>query len=272
MKFTVKNKKVTFEKKESDYFLDEKKIKVEYCLLREASLTTEFAYLVVVSDKVYTLKSESWLKKQTDKENDQELVDTLNKSMEHFDPVLLKNPIHGILPTKLEKSEIYHHKNRLFSPQVYFDYKLNNVEVVFLERLTSYTRSFDLTIVEKNLKRFQITCIDRKKYVKDVRSIFDSFQVVETGPDPVEWKEAIEEHKNGVPWDQVYVVETEEDEEEEWVPGETDEETETDDEYEEIIPVMEESKKRKLDEKWEQKAKILHSGDYDNWEKKIKSQ
>ena len=273
MIFTLKNKKIPFIKKEEEYFLDDKKINLKYCLLVEASLTKEFAYLIVVSDKIYNLKSQSWLKKQTDKENDNYLVDELNSSFNEFNPVVLNNPITGILPTKVEATEFYHHDGHLFCPQINFDYKLSSIEVIFLERLTSYTRSFDLTIVQKDLKRVHITCIPRKTYLKSIKDIFSKYaEIVETGPDPVEWNEAIDDFKKGKPWNSVYVLETEEDESDEWQPGETDEsdDSESEYEYEELIPVMPEEKKRKLDESWDSKAKILDSNDYDKWEKKQK--
>ena len=97
-------------------------------------------------------------------------------------------------------------------------------------------------------------------------------EVVKTGPDPVLWEDAYERHfKYQLDWYQVYKIESEsEDEEEEWVAGSTD----TEDDYiysseeEEVhIPL---EKKRKLDEEWDSKAKVIDSEDYDKWEKKQK--
>lgn len=265
-----KNKKVTLIKKDSIYYLNDKQINPKYFLLKKATLTSEFAYLIVVADKVYNLRSDSWLKKQTDKENDREIVDELNASFDIYQPIVLENCFSAILPKKLEKNEIYYYDNHFYSPQLHYDYSLNNIEVIFLERLTSYTRTFDLTIVDKNLQRICFTCIDRKKFKQKIHSIFVNHEIVETGPDPVCWTDAIKDFKNGISWENVYHVDTEDDNSEEWQPGETEDETETEDEYYEELPVLSESKKRKLDKEWEDKALMDSNEDYDNWEKKQK--
>lgn len=266
MKFILKNKKVTFVKKDF-YYLDDKKIIPKHILLKPATLTTEFAYLTVVADKIYHLKSESWLKKQSDKENDREIVGDLNASMDIFEPIVLDDPMEAVLPNSIGNCELYYHDNHFYSPEVNFDYALNNIEVIFLERLTSYTRTFDVTIVEKNLKRVCFTCIDRKKYKQKIHSIFVNHKIVETGPDPVCWTDAIRDFKNGVSWDNIYHIDTEEDDSEEWQPGETDEEDEEDDyeedEEEAFIP---ESKRRKLDKEWSEKCMLESNEDYDKWE------
>ena len=107
MNLFLKNKKVTFEKRESEYFLNEKKINVKTILLLEATLTTEFAYLIVISDKPYFLRSQSWLKNQTDKEDDRNIVETLNSSFSTFEPTVLKDPIFGVVPSKLDRPGIF---------------------------------------------------------------------------------------------------------------------------------------------------------------------
>ncbi len=265
MKLTNKNKKVTLIKKDSDILLNDEKINPKYILLVKATLTTEYAYLIIVAEKVYHLKSESWLKKQTDKENDKQLVEELNMSFAMFNPITLTESFQGVLPKKLESKLIYCYDHQLFSPEIQFYYNLNNIEVVFLERLTSYTRTFDLSIVEKNLKRITIACIDRKN-MKTIKSTFMNHEVVETGPDPVDWQSAYEAFQNGTPWDKIYQVETEEDVSEEWIPGDTDEEYSEEEEELEYTP-MPESKRRKLDQKWEKKSIMDSNEDYDNWEK-----
>ena len=110
MKLFIKNKKVTLIKKDSIYYLNDKQINPKYFLLKKATLTSEFAYLVVVADKVYHLRSDSWLKKQSDKENDREIVNELNDRFDIYEPIVLESAFSAILPKKVEKNEIDNEK------------------------------------------------------------------------------------------------------------------------------------------------------------------
>ncbi len=275
MIFSLKNKKVSFIKKDNDYILNDEKVNVKDILIVKATLVTEFAYLIVITEgEVYHLKSQSWLKQQKDDADDRKIVEKLNLSLSEFAEAhqIIEPAFVGCLPNKVERTSLYCRDNFILSPQNNFHFELSNIEVVFFERLTSYTRTFDVTIVQKNLKRTHFTCIERKKYLSDIKEIFKDYHIVETGPDPVDWHEAIKDFKRGKAWDDIYRVETSEDESEEWQPGETDEsDTESDfEDEEEEIPVISDEKKRKLDQEWEEKSHILSCTDYDNWEKKQK--
>lgn len=284
MKFTYKNKSVDVKFNDGKIFLNEENLLNHKLYFVPATLTTEYAYVAVVlnvplQQKKYGqcmfLRSSSWLKKQTDKENDTEIVDQLNSSITSYLNVNeLTSKVEAIPGSKMEKEDVYLMDNQLICPVLKFYFNFQEVDVVFYERFTSYTKTFDITFVMKNKKRLSLSLVERKKYMTQMDTYFkeNKIEVVKTGPDPVMWDDAYERHfKYQLDWYQVYMVESEsEEEEEEWVAGSTD----TEDDYiysseeEEVHMPLE--KKRKLDEEWEAKSKIIDSEDYDNWEKKQK--
>lgn len=286
MKFTYKNKTVDVIFKEENFFLNEENLLSHKIYFVPATLTTEFAYVAVVLNdesmrKKYGecifLKSSSWLKKQTDEENDTEIVEELNNNIKSYLKTNdLKIKVQAIPGSKMEQDDVFIVDNQALCPMLNFYFNFENVDVIFYERLTSYTKTFDITFIMKNKKRVSLSLIDRKQYLPIMDKYFqeNKMEVVKTGPDPVDWNDAYERHfKYQLDWYQVYVVESEtEDDDDEWQAGST--ETDEDDyiysSEEEEVPVMPLEKKRKLDEEWEAKSKVLDSEDYDNWEKKQK--
>lgn len=286
MKFTYKNKSVDVIFKEEKFFLNEENLLSHKIYFVPATLTTEFAYVAVVLNdesmrKKYGecifLKSSSWLKKQTDEENDTEIVEELNHNIKSYLKTNdLNIKVEAIPGSKMEQDDVFIVDNQALCPMLNFYFNFENVDVIFYERLTSYTKTFDITFVMKNKKRVSLSLVDRKKYLSIMDKYFEEnkVEVVKTGPDPVMWNDAYERHfKYQLDWSQVYMVESEtEDDDDEWHAGSTESES---DDYiysseEEYVPEIPLEKKRKLDEEWEEKAKVIDSEDYDNWEKKQK--
>lgn len=287
MNFKYKKKNVTFTYKDKKFYLNNENLLNVNVYLSPASLTKEFAYVCIrlnvpLMQKKYGncifLRSDSWLKKQTDEENDAMIVDNMNKKIYEICPmILLSMNVEATPGAKMEKTDVFIQDKQLICPELNFYYNFENVDVVFYQRFTSYTRTFDLTFVLKNKKRMDLTVIDRKKYMKDLDKYFkeNNIEVVKTGPDPINWADVYERHyKYQFDWIHVYMPPSDTDEEEdEWVQGETDEELSDDYIYsseDELSVDIPESKKRKLDEQWENKGKVLDSDDYDRWEKKQK--
>lgn len=287
MNFKYKKKNVTFTYKDKKFYLNNENLLNVNVYLSPASLTKEFAYVCIrlnvpLMQKKYGncifLRSDSWLKKQTDEENDAMIVDNMNKKIYEICPmILLSMNVEATPGAKMEKTDVFIQDKQLICPELNFYYNFENVDVVFYQRFTSYTRTFDLTFVLKNKKRMDLTVIDRKKYMKDLDKYFkeNNIEVVKTGPDPINWADVYERHyKYQFDWIHVYMPPSDtEEEEDEWVQGETDEELSDDYIYsseDELSVDIPESKKRKLDEQWENKGKVLDSDDYDRWEKKQK--
>jgi hypothetical protein len=286
MKFTYKNKTVDVIFKEENFFLNEENLLSHKIYFVPATLTTEFAYVAVVLNdesmrKKYGecifLKSSSWLKKQTDEENDTEIVEELNHNIKSYLKTNdLNIKVEAIPGSKMEQDDVFIVDNQALCPMLNFYFNFKNVDVIFYERLTSYTKTFDITFVMKNKKRVSLSLVDRKQYLSVMDNYFEEnkIEVVKTGPDPVDWNDAYERHfQYKLDWKQVYMIESEtEDDDDEWQAGST--ETDEDDyiysSEEEEVPVIPLEKKRKLDEEWETKSKVLNCDDYDNWEKKQK--
>lgn len=286
MKFTYKNKTVDVIFKEEKIFLNEENLLSHKIYFVPATLTTEFAYVAIVlndesmkkkyGDCIF-LKSSSWLKKQTDEENDTEIVEELNNNIKSYlktNDMSIK--VEAIPGSKMEQDDVFIVDKQALCPMLNFYFNFENVDVIFYERLTSYTKTFDITFVMKNKKRVSLSLVDRKQHLPTMDKYFEEnkMEVVKTGPDPVDWNDAYERHfKYQLDWNQVYVMESEtEDDDEEWQAGSTESD---EDDYiysseEEEVPEMPLEKKRKLDEEWEAKSKVLDCDDYDNWEKKQK--
>lgn len=288
MFFTIDRKKTKVIKENGKIKFDEKEIIPVGSFIIPATLKKEYAYVVVeTNDKTYYLKSTSWLEKESDESDDLSLVDTLNEKIEDIFSdsnqfcTANEETFEALLEGKFEPYSIYMFKDSLYAPEFQWKLCLNNIDVVFLERLTSYTKTFDMTIIFKDKKFVHLSNIYRKKYFNNVERILNKWTVYKTGPDPVEWEDARHKHyQEGVAWEHVIDdVSAEEQSEEEWVAGETDEENSDDyysnfSESEEISESdMEEimTNKRKLDEEWDAKAKVLHSDDYDRYEKRSRT-
>lgn len=78
----------------------------------------------------------------------------------------------------------------LVSPESSYHSNRTNMDVIFCERVTSYTKSFDMTIVYDDGKHITHSCINRKnlkvlsKWAEELK-----LELYTTGPDPLPWKQ-----------------------------------------------------------------------------------
>lgn len=213
-----------------------------------ATLTNEYAQFMVVLNgdfkkkKYLTFKSQSWLVGVSDDADDDKAVEKLNnkvlsllnqlevKPYCHNDDLSVHARIHGTTvmnPLTFGSSSI-------LCPNCTYYLKQSDIDVIFCERVTSYTKSFDLTFVLKNKTVHTHSCIDRKR-INELKK-WATIQFFETGPDPIPWKQMFNYQKDSS-WKEIHELITavpsdDDDDDDEWVEDEDwDEEDDDFDEY-----------------------------------------
>lgn len=220
---------------------DGNELKVSRVYTFPASLTEEYAQVfMVLSEKLRNrqclhFKSPSWLAGVSDDTEDEEAVEVLNKKITELFPDSISCKDDLELEARVHKttmmSPLYFRENEILSPSVVYHRKLSEVDVIFCERVTSYTKTFDLSIVFKNKQVETQSCMSRKR-LKDVEDWADKhgIEFYQTGPDPLTWKTMFACRETET-WkeinDRLNHVSSEEEEESEWEEGLTDPESET---------------------------------------------
>jgi hypothetical protein len=243
------------------------------------------AYLMIVFNtapqadgKTEYIFRRSWLNKPLIKSDDDLAVVTeLNKAMKDIGPKgvkVLEEGFEGRVDRTFDQSTIWLEDSTILSPEAKLYMPLDKVDVVFFERLTSYTRSFDLTMV-MGTSQFSISAIQRKKYLKFIQEKLKGREVYETGPDPIPWDAMFKRKKqDGLSWKELYEIITEQESEEEevsdWSPGNTDEEEEEEDYPEEEEFDADELKDDIYEEESDDDDILDDNEDYDEWESKRK--
>lgn len=243
---TYKNKQYELTRKEGELYMGDvhlRGIKHKYFL--PCSLSVGEAHLVFVFDtapqddgKTTYFFRRNWLTKPINKSDDDELVvDELNDAMKEIagDPDVLSDGFEGRVDGTYEQSVVHIRDNSIIAPAAKLYRTFDSVECFFFERITSYTRSFDLTLVTGE-KTFTISTIQRKKYLQTIQNLLKGQQVYETGPDPIPWDAMFKKKKTDqLTWKQLHAIINDQESEEEvssdWAPGQTEEEEESDDDY-----------------------------------------
>ncbi len=206
-----------------------------------ASLTNEHAQLFVLVDGLYQkkeflhFKSQSWLTGISDDTEDQMAVDCLNIEAEHLVSAVACDKDLTV-PARVHKtanmSPIVFREGEVLSAEALYYRETKNIEVIFCERVTSYTKTFDLTFVLKGGKVETHSCVDRK-CLRDIGTWAETntIEFYHTGPDPLPWKQMFSYHKDQS-WkeinDLLNRVSSEEDDGSDWEEGLTDSEEEED--------------------------------------------
>ena len=249
---TYKNKTVTLKKTENALFMDDTELKdIKKTYFFPCSLTSGDAYLVIQfgsapkndGKKVYFFRR-NWLNKPiTASDDDEAVVKEMNSAIHdsyyglgfpsrRFNP---NSGFEGRIDKTFEMSNIYDGRDAIISPQGKLFIEKKNIDAVFLERLTSYTRTFDVTIVFGDSK-LGISTVQRKKHFKYVKDTFEEVGCYETGPDPLPWNDMFKrKRQDNLTWEALHKIITEveeesEDDSSEWEEGETDEEDDEEDE------------------------------------------
>ena len=271
------NKSVELSNKEGVLFLDGEKLEIKQKYFTPCSGSCPEATLTLLLNNKVNGTDVLFLEKQWDYnhngEDDRPIINKLNDSI-----VELAQPTQDVLKSfearpdgSFDTSTVYVSKTHILCPLSKSIYDLNAVDAVFLERVSSYTRSFDVTLVFPVDSRgkhatFQFSAIDRKKNLNLVKDMFKT--AYETGPDPIPWNLLLRKKKDeNLSWDDVHKLledgqEEEEDEEDDWKPGETDEEETDEEEYD--YPDEEELEDEETDSDTE--TGLEGNEDYDNWE------
>tara|TARA_Y100000817_G_scaffold299823_1_gene278300 strand:+ start:1525 stop:2457 length:933 start_codon:yes stop_codon:yes gene_type:complete len=283
---TYKNKTFELKQENEKLFMGDVELKnIKNSYFSPCSLRIGDAHLMIVFDtapqsdgKTEYIFRRSWLNKPiTKSDDDVVVVAELNEAMKSIAPKgvkALEEGFEGRVDRTFDQSTIWIEDSAILSPEAKLYMPLDKVDVVFLERLTSYTRSFDLTMV-MGTSQFSISTIQRKKYLKTIQEKLHGVEVYETGPDPIPWDAMFKRKKqDGLSWKQLHDIITEQESEEEevsdWSPGNTDEEEEEEDYPDEEEFDADELKDDIYEEESDDDDILDDNDDYDAWETKRK--
>jgi hypothetical protein len=249
---TYKNKTVTLKKTENALYMDNTELKdVKKMYFFPCSLTTGDAHLVIQfgsapkgDGKTVYFFRRNWLNKPiTTSDDDDAVVKELNHAIcetysglgyddQSFDQ---STGFEGRVDKTFEMSKIYDGGDVLVGPHAKLFMEKKNIDAVFLERLTSYTRTFDVTIIRGDSK-LGISTVQRKKHFNYVKETFKDNGCYETGPDPLPWNDMFKrKQQDNLTWKELHKIISEVDEESEddsseWEEGQTEEEEDEEDE------------------------------------------
>jgi hypothetical protein len=253
MKFTCTNlrKTDTLEHKDEKLFFLNSEIPKKQVYLFPASLTEEHAQLFILVDGTYHkkealhFKSQSWLAGISDDTEDQVAVDALNFEVEKLVKDFVTCAKDLVLPARVHKttnmSDVVFRDKEVLSAEALYYRKTDVIEAIFCERVTSYTKTFDLTFVLTSGKVETHSCMERKQLGEvEAWAAKNSVEFYQTGPDPLPWKQMFSYHKEQS-WkeinDLLNHMSSEEEDGSDWEAGDTDPE---DDDIEEYIDSEEE--------------------------------
>lgn len=242
---TYKNKTYELKSEDGKLFMGDVEMKdVKHVYFSPCSLRHGDAYLLFVFNtapqadgkKEYFFRR-NWLNKPiTKSDDDMEVVNELNDAIMALTKMeVLKDGFQGRVDRTFNHSAIWVRHNAIISVEANLYIPLDTVDVIFLERLTSYTRSFDISLVMGN-STFSISAVQRKMYLKSVNEAFHGKEIYETGPDPIPWDSMFKRKKeDNLTWKEMHKLiseqESEEEEVSDWVPGETEDDSEDEEDY-----------------------------------------
>ena len=195
----LKFKKETFDFNDSHLHIihgDQKQsLKVKNKFFSKCTLKKGKAELIIDLVEPYNKKNTlffymAWTHYGSDSEEDDEIVNGINddivKRFQITDNELLQEDtaIEARVEKTFDLSKVYFSNTHVVSPNAKF-IAPRTFDAAFCERLTSYTKTFDLTMV-KDKKTIHFTSIPRKQYFATIKKHFSS--LYETGPDPLPWK------------------------------------------------------------------------------------
>ena len=215
---------------------NEDAIDVKTAYFFPASLTEEFGKLLMVLNKPYKNKRMlflklSWLKQLKKREEDECCVKRVNDYIRDIGLPLTLSDTFPSVQTRIHKtsfmSGLHFYKDKVFSAESVYLRKSDQIQAIFCERVTSYTKTFDATFILTDSAVETHSCIDRKKMSVLARWAKDnSIEFYETGPDPLPWRTMFT-HRSDKSWKEIYElltqVHSESEEESEWENGFTDE-------------------------------------------------
>jgi hypothetical protein len=224
--------------------LNDEELEAKEVFFVKASDTEEFAYLLVNLETPYEkkpmllLRSTSWLLNEEDDDDDQLLINQLNDKIQTAigdNACVLDTHVESRLHGTAVMSKLFPTKNALVSPESTYKLDAEDIDVIFCERVTSYLKTFDMSLVLKGGKVVTHECISRKHIPMFAEFAENNkLEFYQTGPDRLPWKLLLEQHQEHS-WseinDMLNAVGEEVDDDSEWEQDHTedDEDSELDD-------------------------------------------
>ena len=250
---------------------------------KPCTLTDGIACAVLILKQPYKKQSvlfctRDWSKKETKYEDDSDFVENFNKEMmESFaieeDDAMDEDTLQfeAVVGSQFEMTKVFAKKKFLLAPDAKFVLNTKHVKAVFLERMSSYTRTFDFNIVNEKEVMEEFSAIHRKDSHKTILSIFQDVPIYSTGPDPLEWTQLLQmKQENKLDWAGVYEMLTRrvensdsEEEESEWEAGNTEDEEDEESDYEDEDEDYEEENSEELSDSSDDGPET----DYDRYER-----
>lgn len=235
-----------------------------------SSLTDEFVEVLVTRQEGKSLYiKKTWLTKDTD---DIEEVKTLNSTtLDIINKVnipiqTLEDYVEARLDGSTSMSKLYFNAKQLVCPEKYYVENASDIDVIFYERVTSYTKTFDISLVIKGGKVRTHSCVNRKLLSKfsDWASS-NGLEVFQTGPDPLPWGQIFKTKKSDdLSWKDIdEMLNPEEEDDDEESEYELSEEEDDDDDYDSADF---EDEEEDLGEESEEEYSDYPSGDEDDYE------
>lgn len=277
----LRNKKCTIkESAPGEFILNEDKIKVKNTYYSKCSLSSEWFTIIFVLSEEYKKKKflileRNWLKVKSD-DDDEVIVEQVNE--ESFEIIANSKPseldedstFEARFDGTFDMAKVYFVDDVLLAPSVKKYLDLKNVHTVFLERMATYQKNFDITLVEGEDSLHCLFTINRKLFYKKIREIFKHKTIFEGGPDPLPWAALIKEKKKeNLNWEEVgkQFVAIEQAEEEDnssnWSQNSDEEEEDDDNEFDDCVDedeVEEEASFEETDEEEEDDNDDFYTG------------
>ena len=256
-KFTCVNarkKSITIEKKDGTLIADGNPLQnIETIYIFPCTLSIGDCEVVIscrdathINNKTEVYLRRNWcnqpLGKFTDDEDDKSVAHLNESIVDLFDGqniVTLSESFEGRVEKTFDMSNVYVTDTHIVSPNAKTILPLKSCDAVFLERVTSYTRTFDVTFICGE-KTFTIGSVQRKMYLQFVKNALKQYGVYETGPDPIPWPQMMRrKSKDNLTWKQMHDMitrsdNTSDEDESEWEEGDTDCEEEHSSEEDEV--------------------------------------
>jgi hypothetical protein len=205
----LRNKNVDLLLTGSKLKANEDELDIKSVYYRECSGTYEFFELVVELNRQWNKKSVlffniSWLRNSTTSSDDQQLIDAVNASVEPIVKAFKATPLEahksftGRVDGTFDITEVFFIGNVIIAPFVRVFHACEKLQAVFLERMSSYQKDFDITLCFES-DVLKINSVNRKVNYQNVRrEIFKDAKLYECGAEPLPWPKIMKEKKTKV--------------------------------------------------------------------------
>lgn len=278
---SIKNKLTELTHKDNKIFLDGNEIaNIKKIYFYPCALNRGDAHLIMLLNEPHMGKTSyffrrNWLSKPLKKSDDDvQVVTELNDAIAKFstDVLTYDQSFEGMVDKTWEMTDIFITEEGVLSPVAKLYKSFKYIDAIFFERLTSYTRTFDIALVSGHSK-LGISAVHRKKSLQNIKDSLSSFpNLYETGPDPLPWDQLFKRRKNdGADWGDLHKLvsktqDGEQDEESDWAPGETEDDEEEEYDYPSEEELSEEEENYSSDSDFENP--LEDNNDYDAYEKR----